>query len=133
MFKYPIKKAKHSLFRSFVLIALLITIFHSYAFAEEVGNIISLTDIHFNPFYDEILVGKLIESDYTEWDQIFSTSQIKDVNPYNEETNFILFKSALEKIHTISKDPDFILISGDLLAHSFNDRFTKYSKDPATL
>ena len=89
------------------------------------GRFVSISDIHFNPFYDPKLLAALIQADYTKWPGIFSRSLVTGYGSHNADTNYNLFKSALENIYLRAPRPDFIIISGDFLAHDFQETYTK--------
>ena len=42
----------------------------------QAGQVVSISDIHFNPFYDPALIPSLIRADYHKWPAIFSRSLI---------------------------------------------------------
>jgi len=87
------------------------------------GNVAHISDIHFNPFYDPTLVAKLFQSDALQWESIFAASKVKGYGIYGKnETNYNLLISSLKNMATNSK-PDFIIFTGDFLAHEFNERF----------
>lgn len=96
------------------------------------GLVVSISDIHFNPFYDPKLVTSLIQSDYAKWQAIFSRSLVAGYGSHSADTNYNLFKSALENIYLRAPRPDFIIISGDFLAHDFQETYAKQagSSDP---
>ena len=96
---------------------------------QNTGKVLLLTDIHFNPFADSTLIDKLIAAEYNQWEKIFLTSNSKSYGTYGQETDFTLFNSVLKAIHKIEANPDFIIMSGDILAHKFNATFAQYSKD----
>ncbi len=91
------------------------------------GIVVSLSDIHFNPFYDPSLINSLIQSDYTKWQSIFSHSRIQGYGTHSADVNYILLNSALQNIYLLAPHPDFIIISGDFLAHDFQETYTKLS------
>ncbi len=91
------------------------------------GVVVSISDIHFNPFYDPKLVASLIQSDYTRWQAIFSNSSVQDYGSHKADTNYNLFNSALQNNYLRAPHPDFIVISGDFLAHDFQETFAKLS------
>jgi hypothetical protein len=97
--------------------------------------VLSLSDIHFDPFYDKTIVNRLIASDYERWEAIFSSSSVRGYGSYSADTNFNLLKSALNNARQISPHPDFIIISGDFLAHGFQSTYIAISgnKDPAAV
>lgn len=96
------------------------------------GLVVSISDIHFDPFYDPALIHSLIQSDYTQWQSIFSHSKVQGYGSKGADTNYILFNSALENIYERVPHPDFIIISGDFLDHNFQDNYATASanKDP---
>jgi sphingomyelin phosphodiesterase acid-like 3 len=89
------------------------------------GIVVSLSDIHFNPFYDPSLINALIRSDYTNWQLIFSRSSTQGYGTHSADSNYNLFNSALQNIYLRAPHPDFIIISGDFLAHDFQETYAK--------
>ncbi len=102
---------------------------------QDTAIVVGLSDIHFNPFYDPSLMKSLIASDYTKWQTIFSQSSVQDYGTHSADTNYILLKSALQNVHRLAPRPDFIIISGDFLAHDFQETYTKLTggADPKAL
>lgn len=92
-----------------------------------IGRVVSISDIHFDPFYDRSLLAALIESDHSKWQGIFSRSSVQGYGSNKADTNYVLFNSALQNIHQQVARPDFIMISGDFLAHDFQEDYAKYS------
>jgi sphingomyelin phosphodiesterase acid-like 3 len=90
------------------------------------GIVVSISDIHFDPFYDPSLLKKLINSDYTKWQGIFATSKVEGYGANKADTNYVLLNSTLENIYQQVASPDFIIISGDFLEHDFKQDYTKY-------
>jgi hypothetical protein len=93
------------------------------------GVVVSLSDIHFDPFYDPSLLDSLIKSDETQWQSIFSQSAIQGFGTHSADTNYNLLNSALESVYEAAPHPDFIIISGDFLAHDFQATYTKLAGD----
>jgi hypothetical protein len=89
------------------------------------GNVVSISDIHFNPFYDPSLMPALDKADYSKWEQIFSHSKIAGYGSHSADTNYNLLKSALDNIQQRAPRADFIIISGDFLAHDFQESYAK--------
>ena len=89
--------------------------------------VISLSDIHFNPFFDPSLVKSLVGSNYTEWQAIFEHSKVVGYGPRGADSNYVLLKSAIDNIHNIAPAADFIIIPGDFLAHDFDGKFATFS------
>lgn len=86
------------------------------------GNFISLSDLHFDPFYDASLFNCLNKSDYRKWKAIFS-SAAQGYSTYGDDTNYNLLNSAIEYAGQVSPHPDFVIISGDFLAHDFQQKY----------
>lgn len=90
---------------------------------------ISISDIHFNPYYDPTLMQQLEASDVSGWAAIFQSSKIQQPNSYNSDTNYSLFASFLADLKTRAADATFATISGDFLCHDFPQDFQLYSPD----
>ncbi|MET0648970.1 MAG: metallophosphoesterase [Pyrinomonadaceae bacterium] len=99
------------------------------------GVVLSLSDIHFNPFYDAALVGRLNRSEYQRWRAIFSSSGVRGYGSYSADTNYNLMNSALEYARQVSPRPDFVIISGDFLSHNFQQTYVSLTgnHEPAAL
>jgi predicted phosphodiesterase len=91
------------------------------------GTIISISDIHFDPLLstDSTVAHKIENSDYLHWEKIYASSSDKHISPIGEETNYNLLASALSQMKLSCPSPDFILFSGDLLAHKFRKYRTR--------
>ncbi len=85
------------------------------------GTIISVSDIHFDPLLttDKAVADKIKNSGCLRWREIYSSSSDKHISPVGEETNYGLLASTLVQMKRACPAPDFILFSGDLLAHKF--------------
>ncbi|MGA2226156.1 MAG: metallophosphoesterase [Syntrophobacteraceae bacterium] len=85
------------------------------------GTIISVSDIHFDPLLttDKAVADKIKNSGYLRWRAIYSSSSDIHISPVGEETNYNLLASTLVQMKGVCPAPDFILFSGDLLAHTF--------------
>lgn len=99
------------------------------------NNFLSLSDIHFNPYYDTTLLKQLIAAPASGWETIFESSKKEGFGYYGWQTdwrkidtNWNLFKSALDEVVATNPKPDFITINGDFLAHEFEEAFAKYYK-----
>jgi sphingomyelin phosphodiesterase acid-like 3 len=88
-----------------------------------------VSDIHFNPYYDPGLVTQLIQADANQWETIFFTSAVTGFGvPGQDETNYSLLLSSLQNMSKTANKPDFIIFSGDFLAHNFDTQFKTYAK-----
>jgi sphingomyelin phosphodiesterase acid-like 3 len=96
------------------------------------GTVLSISDIHFNPFENPEMVPILIHLPYHHWEFMFSESASPYPSTYRQESNYALLDSMVDNIPSLV-NPDFILFSGDILAHNFNETFKKYSTDEKEL
>lgn len=89
-------------------------------------NIISLSDIHFDPFFDQALFDRLESADISTWESVLNSSTATPdfLDPANDnDTNWFLFKSTLEDIASRAFDPPFVIVTGDFLLHNMQDKF----------
>lgn len=93
------------------------------------GRFLSFSDLHFNPFYDQSLAPQLAQADAAQWESIFATSSKTTLPSYGQESNYPLFTSLLASMRQVEPQPDFILFSGDLLAHHFSERYAQATGD----
>jgi sphingomyelin phosphodiesterase acid-like 3 len=93
------------------------------------GSFVSLSDLHFNPFYDPALVPKLVQAEAEDWPAIFAGSPVTAPSAYGADVNYPLLVSTLAGLRTFGADPDFVLISGDFLGHDFQTLFQQDSPD----
>jgi len=91
------------------------------------GAILSLSDIHFNPFADPAIVPQLIQAGVENWAGVLDQSADTHISGYREETNYRLLVSTFERMYYTCPFPDFILFSGDLLAHNFRSTFAQFA------
>jgi len=97
---------------------------------------LAIADIHFDPFTacgnqkPCQLIEDLRAAPTEQWEAIL-TQQVKDQPKYFEDSNFLLLKSSLDELKNIAKtkQPKFVLVLGDMLAHHFRQLYTEYSSD----
>ena len=90
---------------------------------------VSLSDIHFDPYYDPSLMGALESTDVSGWAAVFTSSKITAPSTYGADTNWPLFRMLLADLKTRAGGTAFVTISGDFLAHDFPQNFQLYSPD----
>jgi sphingomyelin phosphodiesterase acid-like 3 len=95
------------------------------------GTFVTLSDLHFNPFYDPALVPRLVQAEARDWPAIFAGSRVTAISSYKADVNVPLLDSTLEALRRLGGDPDFVLISGDFLGHHFEELFQQESPDPS--
>ena len=90
---------------------------------------ISISDLHFNPYYDPSLMARLESTDVSGWPAIFASSKITTVSEYGADTNYPLLQSFVADLKTRADGARFVTITGDLLGHDFPQNFQLYSPD----
>lgn len=94
--------------------------------ANTAQNIISLSDIHFDPFFDRSLYSVLSKTEVADWDSLFNTSTVSPtyLDPANDnDTNWFLFKSTLDDLKSRNFNPPFLIVTGDLRLHNMQRKF----------
>ncbi len=91
------------------------------------GKFLNLSDIHFDPYYDTSLMQQLMAADASEWQAIFESSSITTLSTYHADANYPLLISSIKKMKAEIPNPDFIMVSGDYLAHEFESKFEKHA------
>ena len=92
------------------------------------GNILLLSDIHFDPYTHHELVPRLQAAPVEEWDSIFSEAVKAKLAPYGKDTNFVLFLSSLAAVQTTGLHYDYALVSGDFISHHFREQFHQHGQ-----
>ena len=92
-------------------------------------KVLNLSDIHFNPFDRQFLVSDLQNSAAAQWKGIFESSGKNPLCSIGDETNYGLLDSSLRAMAAALPKPDYILLTGDLLAHDFSERYQKATGD----
>lgn len=87
------------------------------------SQILSFTDLHFDPFADSDLVQDLAELPAASWDAFLARRASRDLAPFGHDANYWLVDAVIANARAKIPNPDFILFSGDFLAHHFNRRF----------
>jgi sphingomyelin phosphodiesterase acid-like 3 len=96
------------------------------------GNVVLLSDIHFDPLADSKIVSDLIKKDASEWKATFESSELFKKSGYQnpgEDTNYVLLNSAILAVCD-QKPFDFVVVSGDCLRHSFLFEFKNEGLQP---
>ena len=101
----------------------------------DIGIVLSLTDFHFDPFYDPKLFRELVQSPPSEWTRIFDSSQVSGYGEYGKDSNYNLIVSALKHAARTAPKAEFVWLAGDWLAHGFSDTYYQYAgnRDPQGL
>jgi sphingomyelin phosphodiesterase acid-like 3 len=92
-------------------------------------QVLIASDIHFNPFADPALAVDLAKAPVRKWEAILSRSSSTAYSPYGQDTNWLLLQSALNAMHQAEPDPTLVMITGDLLAHGFPQKYAQAIPD----
>lgn len=93
------------------------------------GQVLMVSDIHFDPFYDSSLVPRLIASPASQWNAIFASSQDKRLSSYGQETNFNLLDYGMGSMKAACSAPDCVIYSGDLPCHGIWQKIAGFGAD----
>jgi sphingomyelin phosphodiesterase acid-like 3 len=95
------------------------------------GEVVLLSDIHFNPFPSaqqcsspavRAAFSALAARDGRDWHADDFAFQ-KDLSPLGQDSDYPLMASALRAAHDAAPDAKAVFVTGDMLAHSFHDQF----------
>lgn len=89
--------------------------------AAETGSFLHVSDIHFNPFDPSLTAKALTTSDVSGWAAHFAADPDRSFSKFGEDTNHALYESSLLAIGQAGVDADFVIVTGDLLVHRFQD------------
>ncbi len=101
-----------------------------------------VSDIHFEPFWDPGKAAKLAAAPVTEWKAILASpdgadrgarfADLKQACPTRgEDTQYALYASSLGAMRAEAADAKFVIVSGDLMAHSFSCKYASLFKNAA--
>lgn len=93
------------------------------------GQILVLSDLHFDPMADSKLVDRLAAAEPDQWRAILKSAGNTGLGRYGRDTNWMLLRSALGRTAEALPNPSFVLISGDFLAHDFRREFDAAARD----
>src|SRR6201987_3606146 len=88
------------------------------------GNVLLISDLHFDPLADSSLIKRLIDAPISDWEGIFSSSKQTGYAHAPQDANYPLIKSALSAAAAQSS-VDFVVGTGDYLRHNFEEAFLK--------
>ncbi len=87
------------------------------------NQIVVFSDVHFNPFYDTTLFDALVAAPADAWEAIFEGSSTTTLSTWGQEANYPLLKQAITAACTQADGTPFLLFTGDILGHGFNNAF----------
>jgi sphingomyelin phosphodiesterase acid-like 3 len=97
--------------------------------AESASKFLWLSELHFDPTADPKLVDALAEASVDQWSGILASSQPTRFSGFGADTNWALLSSSLAAIRRTAPNVDFMVVTGDILAHSFNQKFQGMAKN----
>jgi sphingomyelin phosphodiesterase acid-like 3 len=86
------------------------------------GEFLWLSDIHFDPLADAHIVDRLAGAEPAQWAAILASGSVKFPG-YGRDSSWPLFASVLRASEAAQAKPAFTIVTGDLLAHHFRERF----------
>lgn len=81
-----------------------------------------ISDIHFNPFDDPVLVDALARTPASGWAAVFAKGSAAP-SPFFKDTNAALLDSALAAMSANVPHPPVVIVAGDFLGHNFPASF----------
>jgi len=87
-------------------------------------QIVTVSDLHFNPLYDATLYSQLVNTDpTTQWAGVFQTSSKKVPSVGGTDTNYPLLMLTLASMKQNMGTSPLVLFTGDLLGHNIPANF----------
>jgi sphingomyelin phosphodiesterase acid-like 3 len=92
-------------------------------------QVLIASDLHFNPFADPTLAADLAKAPIHKWEGILNRTSSTAYSPYGQDPNWELLRSALDAMRKAEPDPTLVMITGDLLAHGFPQKYAQAIPD----
>jgi len=86
-------------------------------------QVVTVSDIHFNPFYDPSLYSQLVANDPSQWASIFQEYGGTAMPMYGADTNYPLLMLTLADMGQRMGASPVILFTGDMLGHYIPENF----------
>jgi len=111
--------------------------------AQAAVPVLLVSDIHFEPFWDAAKVPQLAAAPVDQWNVILSAQPSPDqqqrfaalqqaCHARGADTSFPLFDSSLKAMRSHAAGARFVAMSGDLISHAFQCKFTTLFPDSTT-
>jgi sphingomyelin phosphodiesterase acid-like 3 len=96
-------------------------------------QVVTVSDLHFNPFYDPSLFPALAAAPPSQWATIFQGSKVKAPTAGGTDTNYPLLVLTLASMQKNMGSSPVVLLTGDVLGHYIPNYFCAayYSPNPA--
>ena len=89
-----------------------------------VVQVVTVSDLHFNPLYDPTLYSLLVAADPSQWAGIFQKSQVQTPTGGGTDTNFPLLVLTLADMKQHMAASPVVLFTGDMLGHYIPENFS---------
>ena len=86
-------------------------------------EVVTVSDLHFNPFYDPSLYSKLVAADASQWAYIFQKYGAGGLPMYVADTNYPLLELTLADMKQHMGASPVVLFTGDMLGHYIPENF----------
>jgi sphingomyelin phosphodiesterase acid-like 3 len=96
-------------------------------------QVVTISDLHFNPLDDPSLYSQLVASDPNQWAGIFQGSKITAMTTAGNDTNYPLLQITLASVKQQMGNSPLVLITGDLLGHYIPSNFYTAYYQPASV
>ncbi len=93
------------------------------------ATMLLLSDIHFDPMADPVLVDRLAAAPPEEWRAILESKGDTRLGRYGRDSNWGLVRSALARMKETLPRPALLILPGDFLAHGFRGEFNAAAHD----
>jgi hypothetical protein len=88
-------------------------------------QIVSISDLHFNPLYDSSLFSQLVANDPSQWEDIFGGSTVTAPSGGGADTNYPLLRLTMVSMNQNMANSPVVLFTGDLLGHNIPQNYCK--------
>lgn len=85
----------------------------------ETGTFVHISDIHFDPFTPRGRAPALAEMPVAQWSEWFAADPDPSLPRWGHDTNHALLASTIAELTKAAGGADFVLVTGDMLAHRF--------------
>lgn len=89
-----------------------------------VYQVVTISDLHFNPLYDPALYSSLVAADSSQWAGIFQNSQVQTPTGGGTDTNYPLLLLTLRDMKQHMGASPVVLFTGDMLGHYIPENFS---------
>ena len=98
-------------------------------------TVVTVSDIHFDPFTDPSLVPDLEASPVSAWPAIFARSGTTDPGQYGHTTNHVLLRRMADALRAQDPRPVLVVFGGDLLVQDFATAYSlvTHTQDEAAM